>query len=260
MNDIIMLDGVSLQDVVSGVDLQVLDVIELAPERTTNLQELLISPGSVISRDHITCRKIRVQFVLLTSDDVRRTAVLSDVAAWAMQGRILQLHDRPGQQLHVVCTESPFTQSKRKWTDPCEMTFTAVRPPFWEDVLPSQRAASAVTTATLFLHPRGNVHNAPLMCTITPLEQPLTTLTLACAGRQMTFSGLDVPAGRPFSVDYKDGFLTASWLAEDGTVIPCLSKRTGDSHILLTARRDNEVAVTADVPCDIQTSVRGWYW
>lgn len=257
MSYLVTLDDYSMTDVSNLV--RIVDVIELQPGRTTNTKERLGAPGSFVTRDHINTRQVRVQFAILTSDPVARAAALSALSAWAMDGRYLKIGDRPGQQLRVVCTDTPLTMSKRKWTELCEMTFTGFSVPFWEDVTPTEISA-VMTDGMLNIFPPGNVRQVPLRCRITPQESTLTTLTIAANGAEMAFSGLAVPAGKTLVIDYEDGLLSAKWTADDGTVVPCLRYRAGAEYIPLTTRKTNEVIVMADAVSDVTLSVKGWYW
>lgn len=254
----VSLDDYAMTDVSNFV--RILDVIELRPKRTTNTQERLGAPGSVVTRDHINCRQVRVQFVLLTSDPVERTAALSAISAWAMQGKCLKIGDRPGQQLQVICTEDPLTMSKRKWTEACEVTFTAFSVPFWEDVTPMEASVSGITEGTASIFVPGNVEQVPLSCKVTPTAGTLTALTIAANGAEMAFSGLAVPAGKTLDIDYVEGFLTARWTADDGTVTPCLKHRSGVEVIPLYTRQQNTVSIQADTAADVTICARGWYW
>lgn len=258
MSYYIALDGVPLASVSPLI--RIADVIELRPERTTNLQARLQTPGSLLVRDHIASREVRVQFTVLTSDLAQRTRILSDVTAWAMNGRLLEIADRPGQQLQVRCTETPQTMSKRKWTELCELTFTAHAVPFWEDRFPMTVSADTVTEETLHIRPTGNVHKCPLRCSITPESSALTSLTIAANGAEMAFSGLAVPVGKTLVIDYQEGVLVAFWTDTDGSRIPYLSCRTGSEGIPLNARQDNAVHIAANTACMLQISAKGWYW
>lgn len=254
MSYFVSLDGVTLHSVANAA--RVVDVVELRPKRTLDTMERLGVPGSFLLRDHLDSRQVRVQFALLTASYAERTRALSDITAWAMGGKWLQIADRPEQQLRVVCEETPLTMSKRKWTELCEMTFTAYAVPFWEDCSPVRVRASAVTEQEMHIIPLGNVREVPLRCKITPTGGTLDSLTLAANGAEMAFSGLAVPAGQSFSIDYEDGILTAT----DGTGRPCLRFRTGDEGIPLNTGQDNAVQFTADTACDVTISAKGWYW
>lgn len=258
MSYFIALDGKPL----AGVSplIRIADVTELRPTRTLTVQERLRVPGSFLLRDHLASREIRVQFAVLTSDFTERTRILSDVTAWAMAGKCLEIADRPGQLLQVVCTETPLTAGKRKWTELCEMTFTAYGLPFWEDRFPVKVTAKAVTDETLHIRPTGNVQQLPLCCMVTPVGSPLTSLTIAANGAEMAFAGLAVPAGKSFVIDYSEGVLTASWTDSDGHAVPCLAFRAGSEGIQLNARQDNAVRITANTACDVTLSARGRYW
>ncbi len=258
MSYTVILDDISLADVSSHV--RIVDAVELQPSRTISARELLGAPGSILTRNHINTRQVRVQFAILTSSPTLRTAALSAISAWATQGKYLKLGDRPGQQLRVVCTETPLTMSKRKWTELCEMTFTAFHPAFWEDVNALDVTADGITAADVPITPRGNVSRIPLMCTVTPTSGSLTALTISANGAEMAFSGLAVPAGNSFTLDYREDVLVANYTAEDGSVVPCLSCRIGNEGIPLFTRQENTVHITADAACNVILHAKGWYW
>lgn len=258
MSHFVSLDGLSMADVSPLI--RVVDVIELRPSRTTTSRERLGAPGSFLIKDHLNTRQVRVQFSVLTDDEAERTRVLSELTAWAMEGRYLQLKDRPGQRLRVVCTETPLTMSKRKWTELCEMTFTAFGLPFWEDASPVQSYAAAATDCTLTLSPMGTVRQVPLLCSVTPTESPLASLRITANGAEMAFSGLAVPVGKTLSIDYEDGLLSAKWTATNGTVTPCLRFRTGAEYIPINTRQRNRVRVTTNTACNVTIGARGWHW
>lgn len=252
---------VSLDDIdLSSVShlIRVTDVVELQPDFINDTKERLGFSGSFLVRSHLKGRKVRVQFVLLTSDIAQRTAVLSDITAWALGGKYLKIGDRPGQQLRVVCTELPTTTSKRKWTDLCEMTFSAFAVPYWEDVAGVSAMATG-TDARLTLSGPGNVQQTPLRCRITP-QATMTSVTIRANGAEMAFSGLAVPAGRTFTIDYAEGLLTASWAAEDGIVTPGLQYRTGVEVVPVLARKANQIEVDTDVTAAVTINAKGWYW
>ena len=252
----VSLDDRSLSDVSPLI--RIADVIELQPDLATDTKERLGAAGSYLVHSHLKARKVRVPFVILTSDTNLRTSILSEITAWAMCGRYLKIGDRPGQQLRVVCTELPTTTSKRKWTDLCEMTFSAFAVPYWEDVTGVSSTAKG-PNARFTLSGPGNVEKVPLRCRITP-EQTLSSVRIRANGAEMAFSGLAVPAGKTFTVDYQDGLLTASWTAEDGTVTPCLRYRTGVEVVPILARKANQVEVDTDVTADVTINAKGWYW
>lgn len=254
----VSLDDRDITDVSDFV--RIVDVIELQPNRTTTTHERLGAPGSFLTRDHINNRQVRVQFALLTSDFAKRTKALSDITAWAMAGKFLKISDRPGQQLRVVCTDTPLTMSKRKWTELCEMTFTAFSVPFWEDVQAKAMKTYGVTSASLTLQPPGNVRQVPLRCTITPTTRTLTALTIAANGAEMVFSGLAVPAGKTLVIDYEEGLLITKWLSDNGTEVPCLRYRTGAEYIPLSTGTPNVVSISADTAVNAEISAKGWYW
>lgn len=257
----VSLDGVSLDSVSSYV--HIYDVIELQPGRTTTTRERLRAPGSIITRDHLASKPVRVQFALLTDILEERTKALSDIAAWAMQGKYLTISDRPGQQLRVVCTDSPVTMSKRKWTDLCEMTFTAFTLPFWEDVeaygTVSISFADATTEWTVY--PRtGNVRETPLCLSITPEEKTLTAVKIIVNGTEMAFSGLAVPAGNSLTISYPDGYLVAKYTDADGNEVHCLANRTGAEYLPVITRQENPLTFWADARVKFSALTRGWYW
>lgn len=267
MSNIVSLDGVALESVSPYV--QVSDVIELQPKRTTTTRERLGVPGSIVSQDHLDAKQVRVQFAILTDDPQKRTAALSDIAAWAMQGQYLTISDRPGQRLRVVCTATPITMSKRKWTELCEMTFTAYGVPFWEDAEPVEVSYAIMTLASSskshYLS-HGNVRAVPFACTVTPRSVDMTYVHLSANGAEMTFDGINVPAGNPLTISYPDGYLTATYTDADGNEVHCLANRTGDEYIPLYLNTSNEITIAitdADgnpISGTLKVLERGWYW
>lgn len=261
MSNIVSIDGVSLESVSPHV--RIYDVIELQPNRTLNTRDRLGAPGSVVTRNHLSSRQVRVQFALLADDYTQRTAALSDIAGWATSGQYLTLSDRPGQRLKVTCTALPVTMSKRKWTDLCELTFTAFDLPFWEDE--NTQEATIVVFANSdresIVYPRtGNVQGIPLNLSVKPTTETLTTFRVAANGAEMAFSGLAVPAGNTLTISYPDGYLVAKYTDADGNEVHCLANRTGDEYLPLYPKTENAVTYWADVRVNITESTRGWYW
>lgn len=251
----VLMDGIPLAQVAPCA--RITDVIELSPSYTTDTKDFLGRHGSFLLRHQVKERRVRVQFALLTDDYAVRTAALSAIAAWA-QGKWLQIADRPGQRLRVVCIEPPTTQSKRNWTALCELTFSAFAVPFWEDGEGVSVLANGYSASLRFIGP-GNVHGAPLRFRVTP-SGTMTSVRFAGNGAEMAFSGLSVPAGAVFSIDCEDGLLTASWTARNSTPAPCLQCRTGDEGIPILPGEINEISVQTDANAEIVAIAKGWYW
>lgn len=251
----VLMDGIPLVQVAPCA--RITDAIELSPSYTTDTKDFLGRHGSFLLRHQVKERRVRVQFALLTDDYAVRTAALSAIAAWA-QGKWLQIADRPGQRLRVVCIEPPTTQSKRNWTAMCELTFSAFAVPFWEDGEGVSVRASGNGVSLRFIGP-GNAPGAPLRCRITP-SGTLGSVRIAGNGAEMAFSGLSVPAGAVFSIDCEDGLLAASWTAGNSTPAPCLQCRTGDDGIPILPGEINEISVQTDANAEIVAIAKGWYW
>lgn len=252
----VIMDDVPLAYVAPSA--RIVDVIELAPTFTSDSKQRLGAPGSFLLRHQMKERRVRVQFALMDRDYGRRTEAISAIAAWA-QGQWLQISDRPGQRLRVVCTELPSTQSKRNWTALCELTFTAYSVPFWEDVQGVTVSASGTECSLSIVCP-GNAPGAMLRCMVKPTDNPMETLRISSETARMAFTGLGVPAGAALSIDCQDGILTASWADSDGHAAPCLACRTGDEGIPLRAGEVNRVTVDTDVTADVTILAKGWYW
>lgn len=251
----VLMDGIPLAQVAPCA--RITDVIELSPSYTTDTKDFLGRHGSFLLRHQVKERRVRVQFALLAEDYAVRTAALSAIAAWA-QGKWLQIGDRPGQRLRVVCIEPPTTQSKRNWTALCEVTFSAFAVPFWEDREGVSVRANGSGVSLRFIGP-GNAPGAPLRCRITP-SGVLGSVRIAGNGAEMSFSGLSVPDGGTFSIDCEDGLLTASWTAGNSTPTPCLQCRSGDEGISILPGEINEISVQTDESAEIVAIAKGWYW
>lgn len=252
---IISRDGVPLGSVSNRI--RVVDVTELAPSRSIKTVQRGGAVGSFVTRDSRASLAVRIQFAVLEDDYARRTEIMGRISAWAQSGSCLTIDDRPGQQLHCLCTALPASQSKRKWTGLCEMTFTAYAQPFWEDISVGGVWSPAATSHELTLTPQGTYPHTPLRGTLTAASI-VDTVTLQAGGQQLTFSGLGMASGDQLHLTDQDGLLDA-FLLSGAIRRSVLLLRTGESDddLLLTARAANVITITADGAVTADMYARG---
>lgn len=217
-----MLDGISLSSLDERIC--VLDVREDAPEHAL-VPHPLARGGQHLSQTRRSLT-VHLSFAIHETQPDRRKAVLQAVRTWALQGRLLTLADRPGQQLQVVCTGLPAIAAE-DWTAPLTLSFTTTRCPWWEDEEPATVSGSGMLTLTL----TGNAAFAPVDAHITNAgTQTLHELSIHCASSFITFQGITLPAGSTLHLTTKDGIFSA---VIDGESV--LAHRTPDSDDLLLA-------------------------
>ena len=243
------LNGIALSSLSAAI--HVTDVTELPP-----VQRVAAVPtarhGLKLLRRVRERLTLHVSFIIHEYDPAARRSVLQSVYAWAEQGGLLTVSDRPSQQLQVECDTLPG-MSALGWLDEMTLSFTAWETPFWEAAL-----RTAVTTgdnATLLLP--GTADDVPVSCAVVNLgDGPLTALTLAVGDTAITLEDMAVAPGGSVEVIADAGPLQI----RSGSA-SLMHLRTGASHDLLTADSSVETAVTvtADQPVSAVFSARGRY-
>lgn len=197
---------------------------------------------------------VGVEFVVRELFDLTaRSHAQEDAAAWAQDGR-LEVSNKPGRYLQMVCTGRPALLAARDYTQVLRADFTALAVPYWQD-LSTVAVTLTGTENTGTLRPVGTFGPLRLAVTVTPTADTLTTLTLTAGDTQMAFSGLSVTAAAPLILDYDVHDLLTITSGGVGQ----LSHRTGSDDLLAMPRTDNAVGFTADAACSVKFEARGLY-
>lgn len=234
-------------------DLYITEISARPASRTTGTSEIYGRNGELEGSTKWRGATVTISFILKKSTETARQKIVSDVAAWADRG-VLEISDRPGQQLHVICTTPPYVPGMCSWTDPISLTLQTMENPFWKEKTPAVLALSG-TSASGNLYVPGNVGDALVDVTVTPASGTMANCTLTVAGNTFTLNGVNATTSDPLKVSYDDyGFLSI----KRGTT-SVMDKRTGASADDLKAPcgKTSEISFTASASATAVFSARG---
>ena len=245
------MNGVALGSV--SPDLYITEISTRPASRTTVTSEIYGRNGELEGATKWKGTSVVISFVIKKNTETNRQKIVSDVAAWAERG-VLEVSDRPGQQLHVVCTAPPYVPGMSSWTDPISLTLQTMEKPFWEEKSPVVLTLSG-TSGSGDLYIPGNVGDALVDVTVTPTSGTMANCTLTVAGNTFTLNGVNATTSDPLKVSYDDyGFLSI----KRGTT-SVMDKRTGASADDLKAPcgKTSEISFTASASATAVFSARG---
>lgn len=229
----------------------VLDIHHAAPNLRTSALPLHGGGQRILAstRESLT---IRVRFAIHEEDPVRRQEVLDLVRAWAAEGGYLAVSDRPGQRLHVACTELPAL-SARDWPEELTLAFTSTHSPWWEDA----EQTSVGGTGEMSLTVPGTAASAPVTAVILNTSaSAVTSVTVNCANTHMTFEGVTLPSGGRLVLAYVDSLLSAK--LDGASVLACMTMDSSDA-LLAPCGETSALSVTASETLYAFFNVRGRY-
>ena len=232
--------------------LLVLDVNYADPSYSIDSTKVGGRDGAVILNETKESANVTISFELHIYSIAERQRVCQLVNAWAKDGGVLRINDRPAQRLHCKCSRLASVASAKNWTDPLTIVFSGFQPPYWEDDTATEIELSGTNESALGAVP-GNGKEAYVSCIVIP-EDTLTHLTLKAGASIFELTGLSIPAGETVSVDYQEGVLR---IRHGNSSI--LGSRTGSSSddLKVPCGQESTFAVIADVAVDATFSVRG---
>lgn len=182
----------------------VLDVQENAAKlRTTALSRP--PEGQHLIRQTRESLTVKVRFAIHEENAIRRRMVLQSVQAWAAKGGLLTTSDRPGQQLTVICTETP-SMSADDWTEALTLAFTTTHCPFWEDAEPTLITGSGAMPFTV----PGTADFTPVdVLVVNTGTSTVNRLSLHCGSTYIIFEDIFLPVGGTFLMRTASGVLSA---------------------------------------------------
>lgn len=208
--------------------------------------------GAVILRETKESASVTISFELHIYSIAERQRVCQLVNAWAKDGGILRINDRPEQRLNCVCIQKATVASARNWTDPLSITFAGYNPPYWEDETPSAITLSG-RTASGSLYVPGNGKEAYISCSVVA-KAALTAIQLTAGNSTIKLTDINVPNNGTLTIDYLDGVLR---IRQGNTSL--LKKRTRESSDDLTCAcgENCTVSIVASAMVAATFSVRG---
>lgn len=233
-------------------NLLVLDVSYADPSYAIDSTQVGGRDGAVILNETKESASVTITFELHIYSIAERQMVCQLVNAWAKDGGILRINDRPDQRLHCKCSRFASVASAKNWTDPLTVVFSGFQPPYWQDEQATELELSGVEDTSLLDVP-GNGKEAYVECTVVP-QATLTHIILRAGESVFDLSGLSIPSGDTLSIGYQDGILH---IRHGSTSL--LGSRTGNSSddLKVPCGQGSSFSVTADAAVEATFSVRG---
>ena len=209
-------------------------------------------PGQRLLTRRRVNRRISITFAIRELRDLAaRAAIVDKVNGWAQDG-VLQISNRPEQQLRVVCAGRASITSPRDYTEEFKIDYDAAASPYWEDRTPQALTITGSSGIGSLLN-RGTA-DAMAAVTVTPTGGALGALTISVGACTFSFSGLSVANNTPLRIDYDErGILRV--LAGNASRISCRTAISDDD--LIAAPGINAVSFLADTACAVRVEVRG---
>lgn len=247
----VILDGVTLSSIHN--DLMILDIQHTPAQRQATTARKAKGNGVYITDLYQAQTTVTILFELHIYDIEERQRVCQEIATMAMNCKILETNDRPGQRLHVICDQPPAIESALQWTSPIMMVFSAYSLPFWEESEPSIVTISGTNqNETLFVP--GNAGETFLDAEITA-SSAITSLTISSGSTTISLIGLSVAAGGVVKVTHDENGILS--IKSGNTSL--LSHRTAASSddLLVVSGTNNLVAISANNAVSCKFSARG---
>lgn len=197
---------------------------------------------------------VTISFILQKSSGPERENILQAVYAWGKRG-ILEISDRPGKQLHVICTAPPYVPDNLSWGNIMSLKLQTMENPFWEEKVPARFTTSAGTSGSGDLYVPGNIGKARVEATVTPGSGTMANCTLTVGGYTFTLTGVNATASNPLKVTYDDRGILSIKVGDTSV----LDKRSAGSADDLLAECGSTVHVsfTASASATVTFAARG---
>lgn len=194
---------------------------------------------------------VSISFAVRAYDIAERQAVCQSICAWARDGGVLKINDRPDQFLRCECDQRPYIASAMKWTDPLTVVFAAYNIPYWQNESADSILLSG-TSANGTLSIGGNAPETVVSAIVTA-QATLKRIVLTAGDTSMTISGINVALGRSLILSYTDeGIQRITYNGQS-----MLAYRTGADDLIAKCGQANSVSFQADAQCRVEFSARG---
>lgn len=239
-------------EALSGIspDLYISSIKATPPKATVTASEMAKRNGEHIDSIRWKGTSVSISFILRKSTGKIRQEIVQKVCAWAAKG-VLEISDRPGQQLRVVCINPPYVDDSCSWTTPITITLQTADFPFWESKTPASLTLSG-SSGSGNLYVPGNAGEAYLEATITP-GNSMANITITSGSTSITLTGVGATSANPLVIAYDgNGFLTI----KVGTT-SVLNKRTGADDLVVECGKINAISYTASASVTAVFRARG---
>lgn len=244
-----VLNNIALSSLSS--DILILDVQYLTPEVRTDTLTLAKREGARVYRQYIAGSSVTIQFEIHAYGIANRQSILGDVVRWAKNGGLLEINDRPNQQLRCVCNTYPSIASVRNWTDPLSITFSAYELPFWFEKNPVTLTLTGTGSSGDLFVP-GNIDKALVEADITA-NATLSSVSLTVNGQTMSLTGLSVASGSTIVLSYDQNMIQSIKVGN----ISLIPNRSGVDDLLAKCGETNIMSVSASASVTVVFKVKG---
>lgn len=253
----VWLDGMGLEDISPRVKIKTIE--PGAPAMTLKTADNAKYSGVRFLMQKEGSRTVKITFRILEADEQRRENIFSDILAWA-HGSRLELADRPGLYLPVLCTAFPVMKNQRDYSADLTMNFTAFNPA-WRAMVPTTTTlkTTAGVSASAYIQPPGTEDATFLEFEVKNTSSgTMNTAAVTVNGRSFSFTGLGLASGGTLAVKYDDDGLLSIVTLGGVSKLHCRTAQS-DDDLLLYQCKPNKVAVTTATVADVKLIGRGRY-
>lgn len=251
----VWLNRIGLADIDPSIHIH--DVAYNPPNITTNTVDRARYNGSRVTRQRMGNSSVTIQFDVREYDQVLRQSIMNRITAWAMAGGVLTTDDRPGQRLHVVCTEAPTVKSSLKWAGRQSMEFSAYDQPFWEDVVPK----TTILTGTIESGQLAGAGAAsdPFVEVRVKATQYISSVTLNAGNTTIALNGILISPTQALVIEYDDTHTLKIYNENTGTSYLNKRSASSDDDLMIPVGKFSTVSFSANGSATVTFSVRGLY-
>ena len=243
------LDGVALTSLSPSILITDIQYDEPGRRRETFVPAK--TEGGRIVRTYKEKAKVHILFQIRAYETIMRQTICQAICAWARDGKMLQVSDRPGQRLMCVCSEMPTITSALRWTDSLTIGFEAQNPPYWQEDAETKLTLAGSNVSGLLVVP-GSAPDTVVEATIIP-QAALNEITLRVEDTTLTLTNLNAAVGNRITITYDDNLIQS--IKNGNTSI--LNKRSGADDLKAYCGKSNYTSFTATAACTVIFSARG---
>lgn len=220
----------------------ILDVAYSQPDKTVKQYSTANSDGYDVQDVYVRAQAVTISFELRIYDTVKRNEAVQKINEWASGGGMLQVNDRDGQFLNVICDQYAVIQSVRNWTDPLTLVFVTKSVPYWCSVK-SKTLTLTGKSAKGTLKMDGNIGSALISVNVVA-EGAISSLQIVVGNSKIILTNLSVPNGKTIKIDYiNDRYLRI--FANGSSVLSKLKKESTD-NLCAVCGQNSSVSITAN--------------
>lgn len=248
----VILNGVPLSSI--NQNIVITDVSNVVPTFRRYTATLANRSGLWAGNDAtMTAAGVSVTFMIREYSTARRQEICQAVSAWAINGGILQVRERPGQILHCRCDTLPNIDSVRDWTNEISIEFSGYEYPFWMEEYPVTLTLGG-TSGNGEIYIPGNAGNTDVEATVTLLNA-VQSLTMNVGDTFITLNGIGGISGDKIILSHDENGLLI--IKKNETSI--LNKRTGESDddLIAVCGQSTPISFQASHSVSIAFSARG---